>query len=658
MCGIVGFWAAVDAGRLRQDPSGVLQRMADTIRNRGPDGYGEWVDSTHGVAFAHRRLAIVDLSESANQPMASASGRYIITFNGEIYNFLRLRQELDKLGQVFAGHSDTEVMLAAFDRWGVHGALQRFIGMFAFGLWDRQERRLYLARDRIGKKPLYFTMQGATLVFGSELKPFAAVPGVRLEVDPIALGMMLRVGYVPGSRSIYHQVHKVRPGEIIEVGLEGASQLRVAANSYWVPPQSSVGAHAENDADFEGGIDALDVLLRDAVALRMIADVPLGAFLSGGIDSSAVVALMQVQSRIPVRTFTIGFDDDALNEANHARAVARHLGTDHTEIVLDGATARAVIPELPQVYDEPFADSSQIPTLLVSRLARGSVTVALSGDGGDELFCGYRRYAKWRRLWGAYGWMPRRSRRWIGRRMLALSGSRAASLVDDAARWLPLRHESMSAAAQLSRLGRVMAQGSQDALYEALLSQWLDPPVVLDSDAALPDAFVRQDGDIAPAAYMDRMAALDLQGYLPDDILVKVDRASMGVSLEARAPLLDHRVIEAASRMPLSFRVDSDGGKRILRHLAYRYVPRALLDRPKAGFGVPMAAWLRGPLREWAEGLLSEASLIKCGLLQARPIRAVWQAHAAGRGDFSAQLWNVLMFQSWYAYSAGIRRPL
>ncbi len=626
--------------------------MADTIKNRGPDGYGEWVDGTHGVAFGHRRLAIVDLSESANQPMASPSGRYVITFNGEIYNFLRLRQELERLGQVFAGHSDTEVMLAAFDHWGVHAALQRFIGMFAFGLWDHQERRLYLARDRIGKKPLYYTVQGGALAFGSELKPFARVPAVRLEVDSIALGMMLRVGYVPGPRSIYRQVHKVRPGEIVEVALEGAAQFRVAATSYWTPPRASVAAGAETNTGFEAAVDALDVLLRDAVALRMIADVPLGAFLSGGIDSSAIVALMQVQSRIPVRTFTIGFDDDALNEAHHARAVARHLGTDHTELVLDAATARAVIPELPQIYDEPFADSSQIPTLLVSRLARGSVTVALSGDGGDELFCGYRRYAKWRKLWGAYGWVPARSRRWIGRCMLALGNSRAASLVDGAARWLPLRHESMSAAAQLSRLGRVMAQGSQDALYEALLSQWLDPPVALDPGAVLPDAFERQDSDIDSVAYIDRMAAIDLQGYLPDDILVKVDRASMGVSLEARAPLLDHRVIEAAARMPLSFRVDSDGGKRILRHLAYRYVPRALLDRPKAGFGVPMAAWLRGPLREWAEDLLSEASLNKCGLLQAPLVRTAWQAHAAGRGDFSAQLWNVLMFQSWYAYSA------
>lgn len=632
--------------------------MADTIRNRGPDGYGEWVDPAHGVALAHRRLAIVDLSESANQPMASAGGRYVITFNGEIYNFLRLRQELEKLGQVFAGHSDTEVMLAAFDRWGVRPALERFIGMFAFGLWDRQERRLYLVRDRIGKKPLYFTVQGARLVFGSELKPFAEVPGLRMEVDPVALGMMLRVGYVPGSRSIYRQVHKVRPGEMVEVALEGTAQLRVTATSYWTPPQAIAGAGAEHAGEFEGAVDALDALLRDAVALRMIADVPLGAFLSGGIDSSAVVALMQAQSRIPVRTFTIGFDDDALNEADHARAVARHLGTDHTELVLDAPTARAVIPELPQVYDEPFADASQIPTLLVSRLARGSVTVVLSGDGGDELFCGYRRYAKWRKLWGAYGWVPARSRRWIGRRMLALGGSRAASLLDGAARWLPLRHESMSAAAQLCRLGRVMAQGSQDALYEALLSQWLDPPVVLDAGVVLPDVFERQVGDVAPAAYMDRMAAIDLLGYLPDDILVKVDRASMGVSLEARAPLLDHRVIEAAARLPLSFRVDADGGKRILRHLAYRYVPRALLDRPKAGFGVPMAAWLRGPLRGWAEDLLSEANLSKCGLLQVRPIRAVWQAHAAGRGDFSAQLWNVLMFQSWYGYSRNVRNSL
>jgi asparagine synthase (glutamine-hydrolysing) len=655
VCGIAGFWYLPGGRSSHADPQGLLEGMAAAIYRRGPDAFGSWFDAAHGVGFAHRRLAIIDLSNNAAQPMVSHRGRYTITFNGEVYNFLDLRSRLEALGHVFVGHSDTEVMLAAIEQWGLTDALERFIGMYAFALWDRDESTLHLVRDRIGKKPLYYTLQRGVLGFASELKAMRRHPSLHFDLDPVALAMMLRVGYVPSPRSIFQGVLKVPAGHIVTISAADSGEPRVVKRRYWSPPQTT--GRVDRGAirvQFQDAVADLDRLLRDAVALRMIADVPLGAFLSGGIDSSAVVALMQAQSSQPIRTFTIGFREDAFNEAEYARAVAAHLGTDHTEVVLDSATARSVIPEIPELFDEPFADASQIPTYLVCRLARRSVTVALSGDGGDELYCGYRRYATWRALWRRIGVLPRAVRGPVGRALAG--GHRGLDLgwLGAVISCIPFGHASMSRRRQVKRLGWVLAQGTQDALYEALLSQWHTPPVALQDGVVVPAAFDRQEADVAVDQYMDRMGAIDLEHYLPDDILVKVDRTSMGVSLEARAPLLDHRVIEAAARLPLCFRVSPDGrGKRILREIAYRYVPRTLLDRPKSGFGVPMDAWLRGPLRQWAEDLLSGSSLAACGHLQTAPIRAVWADHLAGRGDFGAQLWNVLMFQSWYFHGAG-----
>ncbi|HVX40287.1 MAG TPA: asparagine synthase (glutamine-hydrolyzing) [Gemmatimonadaceae bacterium] len=634
MCGITGFWQS----RPRLDaPADVLRAMSGAIRHRGPDDEGVWFDAASGVGLGHRRLSIVDLSAHGHQPKPSRSGRFIVAFNGEIYNFTALREQLRARGQHFAGTSDTEVLLAGLEEWGPLETARRCDGMFAFAAWDAAEQELWLCRDRMGEKPLYYGWAGNDLVFASELKALRRYPAWQPAVDPSSVADLLHFGFVPAPASIYENVHKLPPGT--------AARFRHAANAtptiepYWTL-QGAVDAGRQDpvrgtDDEMLGAVDSV---LRDVIASEMVADVPVGAFLSGGIDSSLVVAIMQALSSRPVRTFTIGFHERAYDEATYAKAVARHLGTEHTELYVSPAQAQAVIPRLPSLYDEPFADSSQIPTFLVAELARRDVTVSLSGDGGDELFGGYNRHILGNRLSA----LPKPVRSAAARAVRTLSPAQWDALSGAAARVLPTRLRVPAAGDKAHKLAEVLAADSS-ALYTRLITHW--PRTIVHGDtrrAAIPAL----DGGAHPVA---RMMYTDTLLYLPDDILVKVDRASMGVSLESRAPFLHHRMVELAWRLPMRAKLRGGRGKWALRALLERYVPRELTDRPKTGFGVPIGAWLRGPLRDWAEALLDEGALAAHGLLDTPRIRERWLEHVSGRRNWHYLLWCVLMFQAWYA---------
>lgn len=624
MCGLAGILANSTAAAILDRP--MLQRMAAAIHHRGPDADGYWIDQERGVALAHRRLAIVDLTPQGAQPMRSHSGRYITAFNGEIYNFRTLRQQLEALGHGFNGSSDTEVMLASIEQWGVEPAVRKFVGMFAIALWDTQEECLHLVRDRVGKKPLYIAEIDGGVLFGSEIKALAAHGSFRRDIDLVGVAHMLQVGYVPGPRSAFRGVRKVPPAVIVTFRRDAAGTLICGESTYWSLENYAPASRA---VDPRAAEEALDELLRDSVSIRMISDVPLGAFLSGGIDSSLVVALMQQVAGRAVRTFSIGFHDSALDEAPHAKAIANHLRTDHTEFYVGERDAMAVVPMLADIYDEPFADSSQIPTYLVSRLARGHVTVALSGDGGDEFFAGYRRYFRCAQVWSALSRVP-----------LAVRGPLATLL-----RIAPVSGKHRQ---HLGKLAQVCGRTTQDDVYAWFMSQWPEPRQLvrgLDEDIGI---FAGTQRVLSLPEYFDRMMRIDAQTYLPDDILVKVDRASMRVSLEARAPLLDHRIVEFGAALPHELKVDGNGGKRILRRILGKYVPPHLWQRPKAGFGVPLDSWLRGGLRDWAEDLLAQSSLESSGVLQTEVVRSVWAEHQVMRADHGAQLWNVLMFQAWH----------
>jgi asparagine synthase (glutamine-hydrolysing) len=626
--------------------------MTEALQHRGPDSSGIWVDPEAGIALGHRRLAIIDLSEEGHQPMVSPNGQLIIVFNGEIYNFRSLRRELIGLGRHFRGNSDTEVLLAAVEQWGLDEALARMVGMFAFALWDRSWRTLHLVRDRLGKKPLYFGWVGQSFLFASELKAFNAHPGFTPEVDRGALALLLRHNCIPAPYSIYRNIFKLPPAGRLSLRQNGSNAPRGSELLELIEPYWSALAVAERGAATPLAIDEveateqLDELLTQAVAERMTADVPLGALLSGGIDSSTVVALMQKQSSPPVKTFSIGVHT-RFDEAPDAKRVARHLGTDHTELYVTPVEAQAVIPRLPDFYDEPFADSSQIPTFLVSKLTRQQVTVALSGDGGDEVFGGYDRHFRGRRL--AYlNRLPAILRRSAASLVTALSQEdweRVFAVFDSV---LPPRACRGMVGYKVQKFADILsAENGLHAIYRTTTSHWIEPTAVV-RGAVEPTTAVSD-----PARWPDlkdpvhAMMALDTIGYLPNDILTKVDRASMAVSLEVRSPLLDHRVIEFAWRLPIGMKVRGAMGKWILRRVLDRYVPRDLIERPKQGFGIPLKDWLRGPLREWAEALLAEKRLRDEGFFDPRPIRHAWAEHISGKRNYAYHLWDILMFQAW-----------
>ena len=653
MCGIAGLLS-----QPRTELASTIERMVASIRYRGPDDSGVWCDERVGIGLGHARLSILDLSPEGHQPMSSSTGRFVLSYNGEVYNFTELRSELETSGAKFRGHSDTEVMLAAFETWGIEKSVQRFVGMFAFALWDRDERTLYLVRDRLGIKPLYFGWVGNSFVFASELKAIRCCKDFDSFIDREALSLFMRLAYVPAPYSIYRGIYKLMPGCVLSIGLEQVSSRKSFSPSpddsaaawrptrYWSARQVAEDGTSVPFLDSESdALEQLEQLLRQAVKLRMVADVPLGAFLSGGIDSSLVVALMQAQSAKPVRTFTIGFHEAEYNEAVHAKNVAAHLGTDHTELYVTAEQARAVIPRLPSLYDEPFGDSSEIPTFLVSELARKHVTVALSGDGGDELFAGYNRYFLGRRLWNQIGWMPQSLRHGMAQGIRAFSPESLSTMF----RALKCLVPSMqSPGDKLHKLADILSLKDPDLMYLNLVSQWKNPSRVVIEGKEPPTTLT----DCRQWASLDdftlRMMYLDLVTYLPDDILTKVDRASMGVSLEARVPLLDHRVVEFAWRLPLSLKIRHEGeGKWLLRQVLQKYIPRHLTERPKMGFGVPIDHWLRGPLREWAEDLLDETRLRREGYLHPAAIQKKWAEHLSGQRNWQYPLWNVLMFQSW-----------
>jgi len=647
MCGIVGFLDLKHLS-LSEDFRSVLTRMMDPIYHRGPDDSGLWVCPENGIALGHRRLSIIDLSLEGHQPMHSASGRYVVVFNGEIYNYKCIRQELDGNYRIdWRGHSDTEILLAAIEEWGLVKAVKSFIGMFAFVLWDRQERKLHLVRDRLGEKPLYYGWLGDVFLFGSELKSLKLHPVWRGEVNRDALTLLMRHNYIPTPYSIYKGIYKLLPGTILTLDTSTRGKTAEPVPFWSVKSVAEAGVYDQFSVHESEIIDRLDTLLKESISQQMVADVPLGAFLSGGIDSSTVVALMQAQSSRPVKTFTIGFDDEGYNEAEHAKTVARHLGTEHTEIYVSPDDALNVIPKLPSLYDEPFSDSSQIPTYLVSQLTKKHVAVSLSGDGGDELFGGYNRYFWGRSIWKGIGWMPKPLRCLGGKGLTALSPQVWDALFHKLGSLLPHNVRQRNPGDKLHKLGDVLAVDTPEEMYHRLVSYWQQPASLV-LGATEPQTVLTDRTQWADLSdFTQRMMYLDMVSYLPDDILVKVDRAAMGVSLETRIPFLDHRIVEFAWRVPLSMKVRDGQGKWLLRQVLYRYVPSELVERPKTGFGIPIDSWLRDPLREWAEGLLDERRLREEGFFDPVLIQNKWKEHLSGKRNWQYHLWDVLMFQAW-----------
>ena len=647
MCGLVGFLQSKYF--TAEESSEAVGRMSSTISHRGPDTGDFWIDVSSGIALAHRRLSILDLSPAGHQPMHSPCGRYVLVYNGEIYNHLKLRSDLEVEGGSFAwcGHSDTETLLAALRHWGVQGALERLNGMFAFALWDRVERVLFLARDRMGEKPLYYGCSGGTFMFSSELKALVAHPNWNSKINRDALALYMRHKYIPSPWSIYEGIVKLPPAHFVTISDSGHSIGEVIC--YWNLTKIAMQGATSASGDSQVLVNELDSMLSESVKSRMMADVPLGAFLSGGYDSTTVVALMQAQSVKPVNTFSVGFFEQGYNEAQHAKAVAQHLGTNHTELYVTAEAAMAVIPKLTSVYDEPFSDSSQIPTYLVSQLARKHVTVTLSGDGGDELFYGYDRYFLAYRVWQKLQHLSPAMRNTVAWLLKSISGK----YLDILQKGLPQRLQVSDLADRVPKIAKLLTHQDGDHFYRELVSDWKNPTKIV-LGATEPNTLFGNSAHLSSLTDMrERMMLFDMMSYLPDDILTKVDRASMAVSLEARVPLLDHRLVEFAWRVPIEYKYHNGQGKWLLRQVLYRYVPQELMDRPKMGFGVPIEHWLRGPLREWAESLLSEQRLREDGFFNPAPIRKIWQEHITAKRRWHYYLWDVLMFQSWLQEQRG-----
>lgn len=639
MCGIAGFLVDPSSRTSLDQLKSIANAMHVSLEHRGPDDHGIWVDPEAGVALVHRRLSIVDLSPAGHQPMHSADGRHVIVYNGEVYSHLPIRAEIEATGHRFRGHSDTEVMLESFARYGIRATADRLIGMFAIAIWDKQTRTLKLLRDRLGIKPIYWAKIAGLFMFGSELKALRQHPGWTPRIEPAAVASFTRHNYIPAPHSIYQGVHKLEPGTILTLEFGREPQLE----KFWDVRQVALdGIRNPLTGDDASLVEQLETLLVDAVRKRMMADVPLGAFLSGGIDSSTVVALMKAANVGPVKTFSIGFEEKAFNEAPHAAAIAKHLGTDHTELIVRSQQALEVVPKLSEIFDEPFADSSQIPTYLVSAMTREHVTVALSGDGGDELFSGYNRYQLTRRSWRMLSLVPAPLRRALAAGLTSVSTERWNAIFE----YLPEHSYPRLPGDKIHKFANVLGLNDVDELYRRLISHW-DPsriaPSVAEARGVLWDSSVRTDFP----NLLDRMQFLDSVTYLPDDILTKVDRASMAVALEARVPLLDHRVVEMAWRLPHSVKIRRGVSKWLLRQVLYRHVPKSLVERPKMGFAIPLDEWLRGPLRQWAENLLSEKRLRETDFFDVALIRRHWAEHLSRKRNWQYALWDVLMFEAW-----------
>lgn len=643
MCGFAGFYQSSQSSRSVMIDE--LEKMSVTLHHRGPDDNGFWVDEKHGLGLAHRRLSIQDLSPLGHQPMHSANKRFTIIYNGEIYNFIELRETLIKEGYSFRGDSDTEVMLVAFTAWGIQKSLENFTGMFAFALWDRHKHTLTLARDRLGEKPLYYGWQNKTFLFGSELKALRIHHDWQNDIDRDAITLLLRHNYIPSPYSIFKGIAKLLPGTFLTLDVKTRNTV---INTYWSLKETyEYGIRNPIRDDPKEIVNMLEKHLQASIRRQMISDVPIGAFLSGGIDSSTIVALMQSISTSRVKTFTMGFNENDFNEAKYAKAISQRLGTDHTEMYVSTREALEVIPDLPHIYDEPFADSSQIPTYLISRLARQRVTVSLSGDGGDELFCGYTRYFKMQRRWHALQQNPKLFRLIAGN----LINKIPESLLDKSLGFLlknfSERNHYQAGERAHARAGFMLQQSLQLA-YQQDISYWRNDNVVIDAkepEYALNDKKV----NLSQGPILQQLQYLDALCYLPDDILVKVDRAAMGNSLETRIPLLDHNIVEFAARIPPAVNTLHAGGKWPLRQILNKYIPQEMIERPKMGFAVPINSWIKGPLSEWAEDLLNESRVKKDGIFDANKVNRKWDAHKLGIADNSFQLWGILMFQAWHA---------
>lgn len=625
MCGIVGFLQS-EVFTSSKDTQQCLQSMTDSIIYRGPDSEGRWYDLDDQIALGHRRLAILDLSESGHQPMLSDDDRYVMAFNGEIYNHLEIRQEIENAIPtiIWKGHSDTETLLKAIQVFGWEETLQKLVGMFAIALWDQQQKELTLARDRMGEKPLYWGWSGETVLFGSELKALKAHPAFNAEIDRDALALLFRYNYIPAPYSIYSGIEKLLPGHFVKIKI-GQTREEVSPISYWSLKETvEKGVSAPFSGSDAEAIDLLEHTIKQSLLGQMAADVPLGAFLSGGVDSSTIVALMQAESKQPIKTFAIGFDEPGYNEAEYAKAVAEHLGTQHTEFYVTAKDALEVVPLLSSIFCEPFSDSSQIPTYLVSKMAKQHVTVALSGDAGDELFGGYNTYQLLPKIWKIVSPLPTPVRKLASK---LLSG-------------LPMPEK-------LLKLVEVLPVNNRAEFYNLVISHWKNAEQLVIGAKKVPAALTDKSQWSNVDSFEEWMMSIDAQQYMIDDILVKVDRAAMANSLEVRVPMLDHRVVELAWQLPLNMKIRDKSGKWVLREVLYKYVPKELIERPKKGFSIPLAQWLRGPLREWAEPLLAEKRLIEEGYFYPDKIRQAWQEHLQGKKDNSSKLWGVLMFQSW-----------